>query len=122
MAEATNPADAQMQALSAMMGPMLMMMVVMLALMFFPFIRIALSFSAGSIIEPALPFHNQYFVPTVFVVGSSIMVVNTIIRSFFVDSMKNRIQKKQSIFFWFRQKGNSPLKPPPIFLDLATFH
>ncbi|MCH1592001.1 MAG: EMC3/TMCO1 family protein, partial [Candidatus Thalassarchaeaceae archaeon] len=30
----------------------------------------------------------QYFVPTVSVVGSSIMVVNTIIRSFFVDSLK----------------------------------
>ena len=88
MAEATNPADAQMQALSAMMGPMLVMMVVMLALMLFPPLRIGLSFSAGSIIEPALPFHSQYFVPTVFVVGSSIMVVNTIIRSFFVDSMK----------------------------------
>ena len=88
MAEAPNPADAQMQALSAMMGPMLMMMVVMLGLMFFPPLRIGLSYSAGSVIEPALPFHNQYFVPTVFVVGSSIMVVNTIIRSFFVDSMK----------------------------------
>ena len=88
MAEAPNPADAQMQALSAMMGPMLMMMVVMLALMFFPPLRIGLSYSAGSLIEPTLPFHSQYFVPTVFVVGSSIMVVNTIIRSFFVDSMK----------------------------------
>ena len=68
MAEAPNPADAQMQALSAMMGPMLMMMVVMLALMFFPPLRIGLSYSAGSF-EPA-PLHSQYFVPTVFVVGS----------------------------------------------------
>ena len=88
MAEATNPADAQVQALSAMMGPMMVMMVVMASMMFFPFIRIALSVSAGSVIEPTLPFHSQYFVPTVFVVGSSIMVVNTIIRSFFVDSLK----------------------------------
>ncbi len=30
MAEATNPADAQVQALSAMMGPMMVMMVVSL--------------------------------------------------------------------------------------------
>ena len=52
MAEATNPADAQVQALSAMMGPMMVMMVVMASMMFFPFIRIALSVSAGSVIEP----------------------------------------------------------------------
>ena len=43
---------------------------------------------AGSILEPALPFHDAYFVPTVLIVGSSIMIVNTVFRSLFMDPMK----------------------------------
>ena len=33
---------------------------------------------AGGVLEPALPFHDIYFVPTVLIVGSSIMFVNTV--------------------------------------------
>ena len=43
---------------------------------------------AGSVLEPALPFHDVYFVPTVLIVGSSIMIVNTVFRSLFMDPMK----------------------------------
>ena len=88
MAQGPKPGDAQAQAMSSMMGPMLVMFAIMIPLMLFDSIRIALSKSAGSVIEPILPFHSEYFVPTVFVVGSSIMVVNTIIRSLFTDPLK----------------------------------
>ena len=88
MAQGPKPGDAQAQAMSSMMGPMLVMFAIMIPLMLFDSIRIALSNSAGSVIEPILPFHSEYFVPTVFVVGSSIMVVNTIIRSLFTDPLK----------------------------------
>ena len=43
---------------------------------------------AGGVLEPALPFHDLYFVPTVLIVGSSIMIVNTVFRSIFMDPMK----------------------------------
>ena len=88
MAQPPQPGDAQAQAMSSMMGPMLVMFAIMIPLMLFDSIRISLSNSAGSVIEPLLPFHSEYFVPTVFVVGSSIMVVNTIIRSLFTDPLK----------------------------------
>ena len=88
MAQGPQPGDAQAQAMSSMMGPMLVMFAIMIPLMLFDSIRISLSNSAGSVIEPLLPFHSEYFVPTVFVVGSSIMVVNTIIRSLFTDPLK----------------------------------
>ena len=59
--------------------------------MMFPGIRNSLSSGAGSVIEPFL-FGTlgleQYFVPTVFILGSSIMIVNTVIRSFFMDPLK----------------------------------
>ena len=42
---------------------------------------------AGGVLEPALPFHDIYFVPTVLIVGSSIMFVNTVFRSLFMDPM-----------------------------------
>jgi len=42
---------------------------------------------AGGVLEPALPFHDVYFVPTVLIVGSSIMIVNTVFRSLFMDPM-----------------------------------
>ena len=80
--------DAQADAMSSMMMPMLLLLGMMVLLMVNPSIRIALSSSAGSVLEPMLPFHQAYFVPTVFIVGSSIMVVNTIIRSFFMDPLQ----------------------------------
>mgnify|MGYP001960572874 FL=1 len=74
--------------MSSMMMPMLLLLGMMVLLMVNPSIRIALSYSAGSVLEPMLPFHQKYFVPTVFIVGSSIMVVNTVIRSFFMDPLQ----------------------------------
>ncbi len=74
--------------MSSMMMPMLLLLGMMVLLMVNPSIRVALSYSAGSVLEPMLPFHQKYFVPTVFIVGSSIMVVNTIIRSFFMDPLQ----------------------------------
>jgi uncharacterized membrane protein (DUF106 family) len=43
---------------------------------------------AGTVVEPMIPFHSTLFVPTVLVLGSVIMFVNTIIRSFFMDPVK----------------------------------
>jgi len=80
--------DAQGEAMSSMMMPMLVLLLVMMVLMFVPGLRVLLADSAGLAIEPLLPFHEQYFVPTVFIVGTSIMVVNTIIRSLFIDPIK----------------------------------
>ncbi len=74
--------------MSSMMMPMLVLLLVMMVLMFVPGLRILLADSAGLAIEPLLPFHELYFVPTVFIVGTSIMVVNTIIRSLFIDPIK----------------------------------
>ena len=88
MATAESGGDAQAEAMSSMMMPMLVLLGMMVLLMVNPGIRVALSGSAGSVLEPIIPFHNVYFVPTVFVVGSSIMVVNTIIRSFFMDPLQ----------------------------------
>ena len=88
MASAQPGGDAQADAMSSMMLPMFVLLGVMILLMVNPSIRIALSGSAGAVLEPMLPFHDQYFVPTVFIVGSSIMVVNTIIRSFFMDPLQ----------------------------------
>ncbi len=79
--------DAQAEAMSSMMMPMLFLLGVMVLLVINPGLRTFLSSSAGTVIEPILPFHQEYFIPTVFIVGSSIMVVNTIIRSFFLDPM-----------------------------------
>ena len=80
--------DAQSEAMSSMMMPLLVLLLVMMVLMFVPGLRVLLADSAGLAIEPLLPFHELYFVPTVFIVGTSIMVVNTIIRSFFIDPIK----------------------------------
>lgn len=51
-------------------------------------LRITMAGVAGSVLEPSLPFHDRYFVPTVLIVGSSIMIVNTVFRSLFMDPMK----------------------------------
>ena len=88
MASPQSGGDAQAEAMSSMMMPMLLLLGLMVLLMVNPSIRNALSYSAGTVIEPALPFHQRYFVPTVFIVGSSIMVVNTVIRSFFMDPLQ----------------------------------
>ena len=88
MAPAESGGDAQADAMASMMFPMLLLLGMMVMLMFYPGLRVGLSDSAGSVLEPMLPFHQTYFVPTVFIVGSSIMVVNTIIRSFFMDPLQ----------------------------------
>lgn len=80
--------DGQAEAMSAMLLPMLFLIGMMVLLMFFPGFRDALASGSGIVIEPILPFHEKYFVPTVFILGSSIMVVNTIIRSFFMDPLR----------------------------------
>jgi len=51
-------------------------------------LRLSMASVAGSVLEPTLPFHDLYFVPTVLIVGSSIMIVNTVFRSLFMDPMK----------------------------------
>ena len=70
-----------------MMMPMLFLMLMMVVLMLNPSLRILLADGAGYAIEPMLPFHTAYFVPTLFIVGYSIMIVNTIIRAFFTDPL-----------------------------------
>ncbi|PDH26206.1 MAG: hypothetical protein CND85_03300 [Marine Group II euryarchaeote MED-G33] len=50
-------------------------------------LRLSMANLAGGVLEPALPFHDLYFVPTVLIVGSSIMIVNTVFRSLFMDPM-----------------------------------
>ncbi len=88
MASAGTSSDSQAEAMSSMMLPMLFLLVMMVVLMLNPSLRIALADGAGYVLIPLLPFHSLYFVPTVFIVGSSIMVVNTIIRSFFMDPLR----------------------------------
>jgi uncharacterized membrane protein (DUF106 family) len=79
--------DPQAESMSSMMMPMLFLMLMMVVLMLNPGLRILLADGAGYAIEPLLPFHTAYFVPTVFIVGSSIMIVNTIIRALFTDPL-----------------------------------
>ena len=50
-------------------------------------LRLSMANLAGGVLEPALPFYDIYFVPTVLIVGSSIMIVNTVFRSLFMDPM-----------------------------------
>ncbi|MEE3269745.1 MAG: EMC3/TMCO1 family protein [Candidatus Thermoplasmatota archaeon] len=80
--------DAQAQAMTSMMLPMIVMILVMFLMYYIPGLRILLADSAGLAIEPILPFHEEYFVPTVFIVGASIMAVNTVIRAYFIDPIK----------------------------------
>ena len=70
------------------MGQMLtplLMLVVMSFFIFIPSIRETLSVVAGTVVEPMIPFHKTLFVPTVMILGTVIMFVNTLIRSFFMD-------------------------------------
>ena len=87
MAEPAGQGDAQSQAALGMMGPMFVLLAVMLLLTFNPGLRSLMADSAATVIEPTIPFHSEYFVPTVFIIGSSIMIVNTVIRGFFMDPM-----------------------------------
>ncbi len=67
----------------------LLMPIVMLIFMSFlllnPSLRNGMASIAGGLLEPALPHEDKYFVPTVLLLGSSIMVVNTLFRSLFMD-------------------------------------
>ena len=83
--------NAQPAGMGSAMLPMLFLLLMMMSLMMFPGMRNSLSDGAGTVIEPFL-FGTlgleQFFVPTVFILGSSIMIVNTVIRSFFMDPLK----------------------------------
>lgn len=73
--------------LGSMMTPLLLL-ALMSILIINPSIRSTLATSADAVLTPLIPFSDQWFVLTVFLVGSSIMVVNTVFRSLFMDPMK----------------------------------
>ncbi len=79
--------DESLPGMGSMMTPLLML-VMMSFLLINPTIRTTLSAGADSVISPLIPFSDQWFVLTVTLVGSSIMVVNTVFRSFFMDPIK----------------------------------
>jgi uncharacterized membrane protein (DUF106 family) len=81
------PSDEPEVQMGQMLTPLLML-VGMSFLIFIPSIRTTLSVVAGTVIEPLVPFHDVLFIPTVLVLGTMIMFVNTIIRSFFMDPVK----------------------------------
>ena len=70
--------------LGQMMTPMLLM-VGMLVLTMNETVRNTMAGVAGSVIGPAIPFSDELFVPTVFIIGSAIMIINTVFRSAFMD-------------------------------------
>ena len=91
MVDAGADGNAQPAGMGSAMLPMLFLMIMMMGLMLFPGLRNSLSDGAGTVIEPLLFGRlglEQFFVPTVFILGSSIMIVNTVIRSFFMDPLK----------------------------------
>ena len=67
----------------------LLMPIVMLIFMSFLLLneglRNGMASLAGGLLEPALPHEDKYFVPTVLLLGSTIMIVNTLFRSLFMD-------------------------------------
>lgn len=79
--------DEPLPGLGSMMTPLLLL-VLMSVLIINPSIRNTLASSADSVLTPLIPFADKWFVLTVFLVGSSIMVVNTAFRSLFMDPMK----------------------------------
>ena len=85
MVDASPGGNAQPAGMGSAMLPMLFLLLMMMSLMMFPGIRNSLSDGAGSVIEPFL-FGTlgleQFFVPTVFILGSSIMIVNTVFDHF----------------------------------------
>ena len=73
------------------LGQLFMPIVLLIGMSFFLMnegLREGMAGLAGGILEPALPFHDAFFVPTVLIVGSTIMIVNTVFRSLFMDPMK----------------------------------
>ena len=84
MAE-SGTGDPQAEALSSMMVPMLVLLGMMVLLSINEGIREGLANTAGAVIEPILPYGGEYFVLTVFLVGTTMMVVNTVIRGIFMD-------------------------------------
>ena len=87
MAQAEADADAQIEAMSSMLMPMLVLLLMMVLISTNSWLRLLLADGAGSVIEPVVPFHSIYIVPTVFLVGSSIMVFSTILRAVFFDPL-----------------------------------
>ena len=84
------PEDSEDEALpgmGSMMTPLLLL-VLMSVLIINPSIRNGLANGADSILSPIIPFSDIWFVITVTLVGSSIMIVNTVFRSFFMDPLK----------------------------------
>ena len=79
--------DEALPGMGSMMTPLLLL-VLMSVLIINPSIRSSLAGGADSILRPLLPFSDQWFVLTVALVGSSIMIVNTVFRSFFMDPFK----------------------------------
>jgi len=79
--------EPEMPGLGSMATPLLMLLMMSL-LLINPKIRTTLGSGADMVLTPALPFSDIWFVLTVGLVGSSIMVVNTVIRSFFIDPIK----------------------------------
>lgn len=77
----------ELPGLGSMMTPLLLL-VLMSVLIINPTIRTYLASSADSVLTPMIPFSDRWFVITVALLGSSIMVVNTVFRSFFMDPMK----------------------------------
>lgn len=72
------------------LGQLFMPIILLIGMSFFLMsesLRLSMANLAGSVLEPTLPFHDLYFVPTVLIVGSSIMFVNTVFRSLFMDPM-----------------------------------
>jgi uncharacterized membrane protein (DUF106 family) len=72
-------------------GQLLMPIILLIGMSFIMLnesLRESMAVLAGGVLEPAIPFHDQYFVPTVLLVGSTIMIVNTVFRAIFVDPLK----------------------------------
>lgn len=81
------PSDEPEVQMGQMLTPLLML-VVMSFFIFIPSVRTTLSVVAGTVVEPMIPFHDTLFIPTVLILGTIIMFVNTLIRSFFMDPVK----------------------------------
>ena len=77
----------ELPGLGSMMTPLLLL-VLMSVLIINPSIREYLANGADTILTPMIPFSDRWFVITVALLGSSIMIVNTVFRSFFMDPMK----------------------------------
>ncbi len=79
--------EPEMPGLGSMATPLLMLLMMSL-LLINPKIRNSLASGADKVLTPLIPFSDIWFVLTVGLVGSSIMVVNTVFRSFFMDPIQ----------------------------------